>query len=348
MISRIVTLFARSMKRRLSSKKLDIIFRELPQYTPRKQTGEEITLCALQVEAKTYTSLRQWLRELDDILRKAAGQGARLICLPELYGLMPCFCHPAVRLALRLAKLLPQAGPGGGSPGFDLTPVWERLEALPKAYEQIMVRFARRYGVYLFGGTHFAPECGKLYNRGFLISPEGRILARQDKLHLTVEEMTLGLSPGEELRVVPTEIGTIALCVCMDATYFETFRIAKNLGADYIIVPIGDMAAFDPWLALRGAHARVTETGLTAVKPALVSGENFPILFTGKAGIYFPAGSNIPSREQPDCRGQGMVLQSIRLSELRSLSKGPFLRDNPGFARNYYEALEQYKEGESA
>ena len=159
--------------------------------------------------------------------------------------------------------------------------------------------------------------------------------------------MALGLSTGQELQVVPTKIGNIGLCVCMDATYFETFRIAKKLGADYIIVPIGDMATFNPWLSLRGAQTRVSETGIPAVKPALVSGEDFPILFTGRAGIYFPEYSPVSGEELPNHNQKGMVIKRVSLSALRNQSSKTFLRENPGFSRNYYQALEQYKEGAS-
>ena len=135
----------------------------------------------------------------------------------------------------------------------------------------------------------------------------------------------------------------MALSVCMDATYFETFRVAKALGADYIIVPIGDMAEFDHWLALRGAQARVDETGLTAIKPALVSGPGFPILFTGKAGIYFPKSTGLESIENPLPTGSANVFRRFSLDQLRTGAHDPFLRQNRAFSRNYFRSLDQYR-----
>jgi len=342
MLKLLASVYSRGLQRRLSPKQLDRIFRNLPpRAIPRR---DKLRLCALQLEAKAYRSAECWLRELDEILWKAVSQGASLVCLPELYGLIPLFCHP---LLLPLLKKLPGGLPEEEGKGkVDILPLLELFAPLFVTYEQIIARFARRYGIYIFGGTAFIPEKGKIFNRGALMSPEGEILARQDKLHLTGEEIALGLSMGDELKVVPTLIGNIALCVCMDATYFETFRIAGNLGADYIIVPIGDMSEYDPYLALRGVQTRVNETGLPALKPALVSGKDFPILFTGKAGIWFPGNYPYESRETENYKGSGMVITEVTLPGLREARKSePFLRENHGFARNYLKALIQYKEG---
>lgn len=342
MIKYLVSAYSRSLQRRFSAKQLDKIFRSLPSRAISQRDG--IRLCALQVEAKTYRSAESWLRELDEILCEAVSRGASLICLPELYGLIPLFCHPLLPPLLK--KRPGSISEGAGEGGMDLLPLLELFEPIFGTYEQIISRFAKRYGIYIFGGTAFIPEKGKIFNRGALISPEGEILARQDKLHLTVEEIALGLSTGEELKVVPTPIGNIALCVCMDATYFETFRIARNLGADYIIVPIGDMSEFDHYLALRGVQTRVNEAGLPALKPALVSGKDFPILFTGKAGIWFPGNYPYESQETENYKGSGMVITEVTLPGLREVKKSePFLRENHGFARNYLNALIQYKEG---
>lgn len=342
MLKFLASVYSRGLQRHFAPKQLDRIFHSFPSRELPEQEG--IRLCAMQMEAKAYRSPESWLRELDEILWRAVSRGASLVCLPELYGMMPLLCHPLLPpLLKRVSGRFPQ-GEGEGS--MDLLPLLQPFVPLFAAYEQIVSRFAKRYGIYIFGGTAFIPDNGKIYNRGSLISPEGEILARQDKLHLTIEEMALGLSTGDVLQVVATPIGNIALCVCMDATYFETFRIARNLGADYIIVPIGDMSGFEHHLALRGVQTRVNETGLPALKPALVSGEGFPVLFTGKAGIWFPDSYPYESRETDAFSGTGMVITEITIPGLREVKESePFLRENHGFARNYLNALIHYKEG---
>ena len=337
MILGIVRILAASLKKQLSCERIGVMFSELPHATPAAES-EEVCVCALQMEMKTYPSVKAWIRSLDDVLSQAAEQGCRLVCLPEFYAMTPLLCHWAAELTAKGLALLP-AGSGGSGADVKVAPLLEHCSFLASAYENIICCFARRYGIYLYGGTGFVWEEGRVYNRGFLVTPEGKVAARQDKIHLTAEEIAMDVSPGNTMQVIPTTIGNIALSVCMDATYFETFRVAKAMGADYIIVPIGDMAEFDHYLAMRGAQMRANETGLTAIKPALVSAPGFPVTFSGKAGIYFPLATGMESAEHPHPREAGMVVSRFPLSRLRDAKTELFLRTNSKFDRNYCEEL---------
>jgi len=44
------------------------------------------------------------------------------------------------------------------------------------------------------------------------------------------------------MEVYSLPFGKVVCPICMDATYFETFRIAREIGADMVILPI----AFGP------------------------------------------------------------------------------------------------------
>lgn len=337
MILRISKILAASLEKQLSSQRIGAMFSRLPPAAPAAAT-EEVCVCALQMELKTYPSVSAWIRSLDAVLAQAAGQGCSLVCLPEFYAMTPLLCHWAAALAAKGSSLLP-ADSGGSGGDLKAAPLLEIFAFLTPAYEDIICRFARRYGIYLYGGTGLVWEAGRVFNRGFLATPAGNVAARQDKIHLTAEEIAMGISPGSNMQVISTPIGNIALSVCMDATYFETFRVAKALGADHIIVPIGDMAEFDPWLALRGAQMRVDETGLAAIKPALVSGPGIPVTFSGKAGIYFPRSTGMASVEHPCPSGGGMVISRFSLSCLREAESELFLRKNPKFDQNYCKEL---------
>ena len=209
---------------------------------------------------------------------------------------------------------------------------------LQNRYTELMACFAKRYGMYVSCDTLLAPERGQVYNHHILLGPDGPVLCVQDKLHLTETERDLGISSGDELSVVPTPIRNIALMVCMDASYFETFRIAKHLGAHYAMVPLGDMAEFQPWLALRGVQVRVSKTGIAAIKSALVSKPSFPMVFTGRAGIWFPLSSGKKSIEASQHDASAAVYGEVDLVPQR---KNDLLgcRTNPSFDRRYAEEL---------
>ncbi len=355
---------AGDLRRRLGEGRVAKAFSRLPK-SPPKATGEPenralVRVYAVQAEAKAYPTLPAWVRQVDRHFRAAQEAGAELICFPELFGLLLFGLLPLVRLALWAfskkgpAAFLPDAvspasegsvlggpAPDGPTP-HGPAPLLPRLLTpfafLQERYTALLARFARRYGLYVACGTLLVPEEGKVYNRHLLLSPTGEVLGQADKLHPTQEERALGVSQGQEAVVVPTPIGNIALAVCMDATYFETFRIGKNLGADYAIVPIGDMAEFHPWLALRGAQVRSSETGLPAIKPALVSRPPFPIRFTGKAGIWFPLESGLHSVECGSFDTPGGVAATLDLDALR-VSHPLMNRKNPAFDQKAIEAL---------
>lgn len=331
---------AGDLRRKLSSKRLDHAIAKLPPVTlrtPRADGSAPVTVCALQVKAVVYQSVDDMVNDIDRYMRKASDGGAELICFPELFGILSLGLSFIVRGALKLLKRSSHSADGRDA--LDLPALLEPFPFLYESYINLMARFACRYGVWLSCGTTFAVENGKIFNRHTLLSPQGAILGVGDKIHLTVDEMNLGITAGETLTVVPTPIGNIALTVCMDATYFETFRVAKALGADYALVPIGDMASFDPYLALRGAQSRVSETNLAAIKPALVTGDDFPIHLTGKAGVYYPIGFPSPNLEAESFDKPDAVIAQLDLQALRRNPPEPFCRANPAFDRIYIDTL---------
>ncbi len=349
-----VSRLAAGLAKKLSPQQLDRAFAALPvvqaqenPYAPR----ESARVCALQAEAKVHKTLPAFVADVDGYFAAAARDGADIVCFPELYGLMPLGLLWPVRAALRFAggrgktqnseSAVDSAGGGtdnGQKKTVDLQAFFPVFDVLRTGYVEIMVRFAQRYGVYVSCGTLFVPDGGALYNRHILLAPDGSVAGQADKLHRTPDEKALGLGRGNSVTVVDTAVGRVALLVCMDATYFETFRIAKRLGADYAIVPIGDLAAFDPWLALRGAQLRSAETGLPAVKAALVSAPGFPLCFSGRAGVWRPLGGAEKSAETDSHTGRAQVTASISLGVRDDAEQGVFGRKNTVFDRAYADA----------
>ncbi len=146
---------------------------------------------------------------------------------------------------------------------------------------------ALHYGVYIMSGSIMVAEGDSIYNRAYLFDPDGKIVGNQDKLHLVMMERAMGMSMGKDLSVYNTPIGKLAFPVCMDASYFETFKIAKDKGAHIVMIPIANMEEYHDYLALRGIWPRVQESGVYGIRSALV-GELYGIKFTGKAGIFAP------------------------------------------------------------
>jgi predicted amidohydrolase len=77
---------------------------------------------------------------------------------------------------------------------------------------------------------------GKLYSTAFVVGPEGAVVERYRKVHLTDRE-TEWATPGVEYRVLPLPFGNLGLMLGHEVCFFEVSRILTCMGADVIAMP---------------------------------------------------------------------------------------------------------------
>lgn len=185
------------------------------------------------------------------LLREAAIAGARFIATPE----------NTMRLDRDRTRMLAAVGPEEG-------------DAELKAW----ARAAQELGVWLLlGSGAIATGNGKVFNRSFVFNPDGKIVARYDKINLF--DVTLG--GGETYRESETVEGgaqavvvegpmsaKIGLTICYDLRFAPLYSALANAGAEIITVP----AAFTVptgqahWETL--LRARAIETAAFVIAPA--------------------------------------------------------------------------------
>ncbi len=138
---------------------------------------------------------------------------------------------------------------------------------------------AKSAGIWLLVGslgllTHDAD--GRFANRSFLIAPDGRIVARYDKIHMfdvnvsatEVYRESEGYRPGAKAVVAETPFAKVGMTVCYDVRFPALYRRLAQGGAQIITVP----AAFNHitgaahWETL--LRARAIETGCFVLAPA--------------------------------------------------------------------------------
>ncbi|HKB63040.1 MAG TPA: carbon-nitrogen hydrolase family protein [Burkholderiales bacterium] len=151
------------------------------------------------------------------LVARAAKQGAKLIALPEY------FCILGMRDTDKVAA---REKDGAG-------PIQEFLSGT-----------AKRHGVWLVGGS-VPLECAdsrKVRNSCLVYDPDGRRVARYDKIHLFGLE--LGAERFDEARTIEagtqpcaidSPFGRIALSVCYDVRFPELYRALAPM--DIILVP---------------------------------------------------------------------------------------------------------------
>ncbi|CAM3458972.1 carbon-nitrogen hydrolase family protein [Bordetella flabilis] len=161
--------------------------------------------------------VRENLDAASQLISKAAESGAGLIALPEYFCFMGQKDHD--KLAVRET-----AGAG---------PIQEFLSAQ-----------ARQYGIYLVGGTLplASPDAMRVYNTSMVYGPDGKLVARYDKIHLfnfkrgaEAYDESIAIRPGTEVRVFDAPFGRIGLSVCYDVRFPELYRALGQV--DLILVP---------------------------------------------------------------------------------------------------------------
>ncbi len=104
-------------------------------------------------------------------------------------------------------------------------------------YLDLMRELARRWKVFLVGGTHPTLREGKLYNTAYLFTPDGAVYA-QDKIHRTRwEREKWDTDHGDQLNLFQTPYGKIAILICYDIEFPELARMVSEAEADILFVP---------------------------------------------------------------------------------------------------------------
>ncbi len=267
----------------------------------RKERPGCVRVACVQRRIKPAGSVNLWVADMERFVRQAAESGAALVVFPEynffdMLGFVPGF---AAANALLRRKAMKRMGKPAQEKGVRPRPrVPERpagfgaffmavAEPVERAVCQAMAALARSYGITVYTGSYVMAGEGRLYNAGSVFSPEGKRALTQKKLHLTDDEQAMGMARGDCLCVADLGFARAAFPVCMDATYFETFRIAREQGADIVAVPISNSEEYSLAASLRGIWGRVQESyvyGLKASQNGWVAGMHF----TGIAGVFAP------------------------------------------------------------
>jgi N-carbamoylputrescine amidase len=195
-----------------------------------------MTVACIQMEPKIGEKEANVARSLEKIV-EAAGNGAKLIVLPELCN--SGYVFASRQEAFSLAEPIPD-GP--------TTAAW--LEA------------ARRHGATIVAGI--CEKAGDaLYNSAAVVGPEG-FIGTYRKVHLWAAE-NLFFEPGDlGMPVWKTAFGRMAVAICYDGWFPETYRLAALQGADILCVPTNwvpmpdqpvNMLMMANILAMGGAHS---------------------------------------------------------------------------------------------
>ena len=166
-------------------------------------------------EANVRTAIR--------LVREAAGRGAKIICLPELFSTM-YFCVETRQEYFDWAEPIP-------GPTIDR-----------------MAEVARETGTVLIAPIFERAPDGLFYNAAAVLDPDGRVIGKYRKSSIPFMDVARSSEPrGNEkfyfepgdlgFPTFPTPFGRIGILICYDRHFPEAARVLGLDGAEIVFVP---------------------------------------------------------------------------------------------------------------
>jgi predicted amidohydrolase len=207
------------------------------------------TFTAACIQNEGLADMDASIADASELVRAARGSGADLICLPEYFACYQAGEHEAI--------VGPRAEPAH--------PALAHFRAL-----------AGELGAWLLlGSLAITAGPGKIFNRSYLVTPEGAVAARYDKIFLFDVDLEGGesyresalIEPGARAVLAATPWATLGLTVCYDLRFPQLYRSLAKAGAEVLSVP----AAFTKTSGQAHWHillrARAIETGCFLLAP---------------------------------------------------------------------------------
>jgi deaminated glutathione amidase len=207
------------------------------------------TFLAAALQMRTTRSVERNIADLMALAEEAVGQGATFLQSPEMSNILE-----RSRTAL-FAAIRDEAG----------DPMLAAVRA-----------FARARRVHFHLGSLAVREGEKVANRGFLIGPDGAVIARYTKLHLFDVDLPNGESwresatytAGDCAVVAPMQDAVLGMGICYDLRFPYLFRALAEAGADILTAPacFTRQTGEAHWTVLQ--RARAIETGSFMISAA--------------------------------------------------------------------------------
>lgn len=188
-------------------------------------------------------------------IREAAGRGAGIVCLQELFA-SPYFCKASDAERFNLAEPIPG-------------PTIEHMQ-----------RLGKELGIVLIVPIFERRAAGVYHNSAAVLDADGTILGVYRKMHIpddplyyekyyfTPGEIYQESEPGERggFQTFDTKFGRIGVLICWDQWYPEAARITSLLGARVLFYPtaigwhpaekeVWGAAQVDAWRTIQRSHA---------------------------------------------------------------------------------------------
>lgn len=300
-----------------------------------------------QQQMRVFETQEDYQADIFRYLRMAEAKGARLTIFPALSPVMlvpPLASSPRLglmkqvdkgrgRLASVKDRLMGRAADaanqalGGGLRGEMNRLLNKAPEALYEAYVDLFSAAALKFKMTIVAGSFYLRVSDEASSKHvcFVFGPDGQIIGRQEKVHLTIEEMSF-CQAGDGFNAVETELGRIGILIGHDTLFPESGRLLAYQKSDILI----NLAACDgPLLFHQMRHAflaRLNENELVGAQSCLVGANRLTAGgqdFVGKSGLLTP----IPLSPRLDgilyemgvMTVEGIIAETLNLAAMRQM-----------------------------
>lgn len=268
-------------------------------------TVRSLTVAAVQM-AMVDGDVARNVATAERLVREAAGRGARLILIPELFE-DRYFCED--QRAEHLAKARPLSG----------HPTVERFAAVARELNVVLpISFYERAG-------------NELFNSCAIVDADGSVLGVYRKSHIPDGpgySEKYYFRPGDTgFRVWDTAVGRVGVGICWDQWFPEVARALALAGAEVILYPtaIGSEPT-EPtwdsaphWQRVMQGHAGANLVPVVAANRVGVEvGSRFTLEFYGSSFIAGPTGDKIV---EADRTSETVLTATFDLDEVAALRR---------------------------
>ncbi|HVJ34780.1 MAG TPA: N-carbamoylputrescine amidase [Terriglobia bacterium] len=260
----------------------------------------QVTVAATQFACGT--SIAENVEKAEEMVRRAAADGAQVVVLQELFE-TPYFCKDVAKSHFNLAR------------PFEDHPTIERMRELAAALEVVLpVSFFERAN-------------NAYYNSLAMIDADGSVMGLYRKSHIPDGlgyEEKFYFNPGDTgFRVWQTAYGAIGAGICWDQWFPECARAMVLQGAEILIYPTaigsepvdGSYSSADHWQRVMQGHAGANMVPLIASnRIGREVGESCTLTFYGRSFIADPLGALVEAAGDEEA----ILTATFDLDEIRT------------------------------
>lgn len=161
------------------------------------------------------------------------------------------------------------------------------VDTIPGKTTNVFEKLTKKYDAYIvFGMPEVDKKTDIYYNSAAMVGPDGYV-GKYRKTQMWETETHWGAWGDLGVPVFDTELGKIAINICMDSAYFETARLAGIQGADILAFPTNSSAQ-----AISALPARAQQNGMYIVS-ANRSNTEHGFHMIGGSAVWSPEGHKL-------------------------------------------------------